>query len=637
MFVRIRKQQVKDHSFSYAYLVENRWNAIRKKHEQKIVASLGRLDTLPVDGTIEKMIGALDRFAASMGIASLSNGIILSDLSDERVLSEVKEWGSLLLTRAIMQQLSLVGILEGAYGKAEKKRTKRIALERFLLASEAILARRFSPRSDASELSTFHWYETDVFLPDKANLPLTSFYRTLDVLIDQKDAIERDYYEKNRDLFNGKLDLVLFDTTSVYYWGAEGSSNEKDLLQYGFSKDGKGNLKQLIVGVLMTSDGVPIAHEVFPGNIADVTAFSRIMTIIKEKYRLEKVILIADRGMVSEDNIVHLEQSGFGYVVGIRMRQLPQPLKRKLLTPVEEDDERFGSRLEGNEWKGREIDWMDKAADNLYTREFPVSRFTEQDITELFIKKIIKGKTATFDEQTIREHVKKRRFFVCLNPYVKAKNKKDREFFTRIIQKKIKTTPIKDFIIKNGYKKYLKFEKGLSPSIDYDRLKDEEIYDGKWIIMTNEKGISSHTAGIYYKTLQTIERGFRDLKSLITVQPIFHWKEQRIRAHIFTCFLALILKWYICRVINPASQEEGRRFIEEMIDLKAIAVDASIPLYVRTELSKEMQAAMGKLKIVIPPKVIADGRRKANPPISAKGGRPRKDRSLNQISFLDSV
>lgn len=636
MFVRKRIRKLKEGTSTYAYLVDNQWNSIKRKNEQHIIACLGNAATLPASGTIEKIIVALDTFATKEGFASLESGIVLSDVSDERLLSESRQWGSLLLTRTTLKNLSLDTIFEGAYSCADGKITKNISKEKYMAAAGAILSRRFYPRTDASELSTFHWYTNDVFLPGKIPLEKDDFYRTLDVLIDQKDAIETAYYEQNKDLFNGKLDLVLFDTTSVYYWGAEGPSEEKDLLQYGFSKDGKGNLKQLIVGVLMTSDGVPIAHEVFPGNIADVRAFARIMTVIKEKYHLEKVILIADRGMVSEDNIVHLEQSGFGYIVGIRMRQLPDALKRRFLTPVEADGERFGTRREGNEWEGRETDWMDKAADNLFVSEFPVSRFSEKDVADLFIKKIKKGNTATFDEQTIREHVKKRRFFVCLNPLMKEKSKKDREFFTRIIQKKIKTTPTKEWIVKNGYKKYLKFEKGLSPSIDYDRLKDEAIYDGKWVIMTNEKGISSHTAGIYYKTLQDIERGFRDLKSLITVQPIFHWKEHRIRAHIFTCFLSLILKWYICRTINRASQEDGRRFIEDMIDLKAIAIDPNLPLYVRTAISPVTQNAMKKLSMKVPGKVILDGRKKPRS-ISHTPGRPRKDRYLNQLPLADPV
>jgi len=629
MFVRIRKQPGKAGPIPYAYVVNNEWNTIKKKHEQKIIASLGRLSELPKDGTIEKLVSALDRFAKKMGWATLANGVVLTSLSDETILSQAKEWGPLILTGHILKKLSLDKIISGSKSKALKK---KISAEKFMAATTAILAYRLYPGNDASERSTHAWYSNSVYLPDKTLLTDEDFYRTLDALIEKKDTIEKEYYEKNRDLFNGNLDLILFDTTSVYYWGSEGPGNEKDLLQYGFSKDGKGNLKQLIVGVLMTSEGVPIAHEVFPGNTADVNAFSSIVTTLKEKYSIGKVILIADRGMVSEDNLIHLEQSGLSYIVGIRMRQLPQSLKKKLLVPIEEDGEQFGNRREGNHWRGNETDWMDKEADNLYTKEFPVSRFTPEEIDELFVKKIVKGKTATFDEAVIREHVMTRRFFVCLNPYLKAKNKKDRAFFTKIIEKKIKNTPIKDFIIKNGYKKYLKFEKGLSPTIDYDRLKDEEIYDGKWIIMTNDSVISSYTAGSYYKTLQMIERGFRDLKSLITVQPIFHFKESRIRAHIFTCFLALILKWYICRLINQYSQEEGHRFIMEMINLKAIAVEEAAHLYVRTAISKEAQEIMGKLGMKIPGKVISDGRIKLAT-VSHSPGRPRKNRSAGQLNL----
>jgi len=617
MFVRVRKQPGKNGLIPYAYVVNNEWNTIKKKHEQKIIASLGRVSELPKDGTIEKLVSALDRFCQKMGWATLSNGVVLTSLSDETILSQAKEWGSVILTGHILKSLSLDKIISGSVSKSLKK---KISEKKYLAAVTAILACRLYPGNDASERSTHLWYETSVYLPDKTALTDEDFYRTLDVLIENKDAIEKEYYDRNRNLFSGKLDLVLFDTTSVYYWGSEGPAGEKDLLQYGFSKDGKGNLKQLIVGVLMTSDGVPIAHEVFPGNCADVNSFSGIVTILKEKYQIEKVILIADRGMVSEDNLVHLEQSGLSYIVGIRMRLMPQSLKKKLLIPLDEKEERY------------ELEFMDKGADNLYVKEFPVSKFSEDEINDLFIEKIKKGKSATFNEETIREQVKKRRFFVCLNPYVKEATKKKRQFFTKIIERKIRTTPEKDWLVKNGYKKYLEFKKGLEPSIDYDRLRDEQIYDGKWILMTNEKGISSYTAGTYYKSLQTIERGFRDLKNLITVQPIFHFKEERIRAHIFTCFLALILKWYICRRINQYSQAEGHRFIMEMIDLKAIAVEEAAHLYVRTAISREAQEIMGKLGMKIPGKVISDGRVKLAH-VSHSPGRPRKNRSAGQLNL----
>lgn len=618
MFVRIRKQPGKNGLISYAYVVNNQWNTLKKKHEQKIITSLGRVNDLPKDGTIEKLVSALDRFCKKMGWATFRNGVILSDLTEETILSQTYDWGSIILTRHILKNLSLDKIILRSQSKALKK---KISKEKYLSAITAILAHRLTPGNGVSERSTYHWYTKKVYLSGKISLSDEDFYRSLDILIEGKDEIEKSYYEKNRNLFNGKLDLVLFDTTSVYYWGAEGPSGEDDLLQYGFSKDGKGNLKQVIVGVLMTTDGVPIAHEVFPGNCADVNSFSRIITILKEKYSIDKVILIADRGMVSEDNLVHLEQSGLSYIVGIRMRLLPQSLKRKLLIPLDEEEERF------------ELEFMDKSADNLFVKEFPVSKFTDDEVSDLFLEKIKKGKTATFDEVTLREQIKKRRFIVCLNPYVKKATKKKREFFTKIIERKIHTTPTKEWVIKNGYRKYLKFEKGLSPALDYDRLRDEEIYDGKWIIMTNEKEISSFMAGSYYKSLQMIERGFRDLKSLITVQPIFHYKEERIKAHIFTCFLSLILKWYICRMLNQYSQEKGYRFIEEMVSLKAVAVEENTRLYVRTTISKEAQEMMGKLRMKVPGKIISDGRIKLAP-VSHSPGRPRKDRSRGQINLI---
>lgn len=617
MFVRIRKQPGKNGLIPYAYVVNNEWNTVRKKHEQKIIASLGRVNDLPKDGTIEKLVSALDRFSRRMGWATLRGGVILSDLSDEQIISQTYDWGPLVLTGQVLKNLSLDKIISGSYAKASKKKISR---DKFMATVTAILSRRFFPRSDTSERETHKWYSQSVYLPDKIPLTDEDFYRSLDIILEGKDEIEKKYHECNLDLFSGKLDLVLFDTTSIYYWGAQGAGKEDDLLQFGFSKDGKGHLKQVIVGVLMTSDGIPIAHEVFKGNNPDVFSFRNIISIVKQKYNVGKIILIADRGMVSEDNLIHLEQSGLSYVVGVRMRKLPQTLKKKLLEPLDD------------EYARHETEYMDKIADNLFVSEFPVSKLTDDEISDLFVEKIKKGKTATFNEKEILESVKKRKFFICLNPFVKEKNRKDRQYFTKIIERKISNTPVKDWIIKNGYKKYLKFEKGLSPTIDYDRLRDEEVYDGKWILMTNEKHLSSFLAGEYYKTLQNIERGFRDLKSLITVQPIFHWIERRIKAHIFTCFLSLILKWYICRVINQYSQEEGRRFIEEMVSLKAVAVEENTGLYVRTAISREAQEMMGKLGMRIPPKVISDGRIKLAS-VSHRPGRPRRNQSSGQLNL----
>lgn len=608
MFVRVRERQLKNRKSTYAYLVDNRWNSLRKKHEQTIVACLGDVLTLPVDGTIEKIITALDTFATKQGFASLSRGIVLSDVSDERVVSAALDYGMPLVARHVLTKASILPAVE----QLSRRYTANLSLPSLLAASTAMIAHRLMNCTDASERSTHAWYTHDLFIPGKLPLTPMDFYRTLDFLVDHKDAIEQAYFEENRDLFSQSLDLVLFDTTSVYYWGKQNTaSDETELLQYGFSKDGKGNLKQLIVGVLMTSSGVPIAHEVYPGNTADVSSFARIIKTVREKYKLEKVVLVADRGMVSEENLLVLEEMGLGYIVGVRMRTLAHDLQQTLLAGLDPKD-------------------MEPVNDHLFTRQYHTANFSPAQIKTWFLDKILKGKRKnplpTMDVKTIEAHVRNRRFFVFLNPLVETATKYKREFFKKVVQQKIATTPTKDWIVKNGYKKYLHFEDGLHPTMDEERLEAEELFDGKWVLVTNEQHVTHVDAGRYYQTLQRIERGFRDLKSLITIQPVFHYTEKRIKAHIFVCFLALIVKWYICRTINPRSFADGRRFLEAMNQLKAVEVDRAIPLSVRTALSPQVQDAMKKLAMKIPGKVILDGRVRPNTIAHHPSGRPKKDR-----------
>lgn len=620
MFVRVRERQLKDRKSRYAYLVDNRWNAVGKKHEQTIVACLGNVASLPVDGTIEKIITALDLFAKKQGFASLAHGVVLSDLTDERIMEKASDYGTFLLARHVLSRLSLLSTLESL----AQRFTVNVSLLSLMASITALVAHRLTDRSDASERSTHAWYTDDLFVSGKIPLTPMDFYRSLDFLIDHKEEIEASYFQENRDLFAQSLDLVLFDTTSVYYWGKQDTaSDETDLLQYGFNKDGKGNLKQLIVGVLMTASGIPIAHEVFPGNTADVTSFATIIKTVREKYKLENVILVADRGMVSEENLLVLEEMGLGYIVGVRMRSLSRDLQTTLMADLDPRE-------------------MEKVNDHLFTRQYHVANFGDKSIKEWFLDRILKGKRKnplpTMDVATIEGRVRNRRFFVFLNPLVERVTKGKREFFKEVIKRKISTTPTKEWIIKNGYKKYLSFADGLHPTMDEERLKGEELFDGKWVLVTNVKDVSPVDAGRYYQTLQKIERGFRDLKSLITIQPVFHFTERRIRAHVFVCFLALVVKWHIFRTLNPYSQEEGRQFLEEMGRLKAIAVDETIPLWIRTAIPPETQALMGKLSMKVPGKVIVDGRLRPNPVSHHKSGRPRKDRASRwQLRLIEAT
>lgn len=611
----VRKQTVK--GITYLSLVENRWNPATRKHYQIKIASLGKQqDPKSMEYAI-RMSQSLNQFCARHGVSTLSEEAMTITLSDESVCTAAFDWG---IWEVAVHTLNRLGILD-TIERLHRKYTANLSLPSLRASATAMIARRLTNRSDASERSTHAWYTHELFVPGKVPLDPMDFYRTLDFLVDHKDAIETAYFEENRDLFSQPLDLVLFDTTSVYYWGKQDTpSPETDLLQYGFSKDGKGNLKQLIVGVLMTSSGVPIAHEVFPGNTADVKSFASIIKTVKTKYQLERVVLVADRGMISEANLLVLEEMQLGYIVGVRMRTLPIEFQHVLLDGLDPND-------------------MDRINDHLYTRGYQAANFSPSQIKSWFLDKITKGKKIplpTMDIKTIQAHIAKRRFFVFLNPVVEAFTHKKREFFKNVIKNKITHIATKEWIVKNGYKKYVQFDGGLHPTLDEEKLESEELFDGKWVLVTNEQDISPIQAGGYYQTLQKIERGFRDLKSLITVQPIFHSTEKRMKAHIFVCFLALVVKWHILRVINPYSMEDGRRFLEEMDYLKAIEVDQQSSVYVRTALSPKAKQGMEKLSMAIPKKILMDGRGVLVPTKHA-GGRPKQKTTTEQTSIFEAV
>lgn len=603
MFVRERVRETKKGKVTYAYLVDNRWNPIKKKYQQIIIHCLGRVDRLPTDGTIEKMILAMDRWTAKRGFSSLSSGLVVKDVGSEEFVRKSLDFGEMILTDHVLRTLSFDQILKHIHSKAGKT---KLSFTKFQTAVKALIAYHLHPAPSISERATCFWYGERLFLKEKIPLGKDDFYRSLDVLINFKDEIEREYYLKNKNLFNLELDLVLFDTTSIYYYAAEEKIKEGDILQYGFSKDSQSSLKQIIVGILMTRDGKPFAHEVFPGNRSDLKSFQEIIKKVKEKYNIKRIIFVADRGMVSEENLTLIEEEGLEYILGVRMRKLP-PVLRQSLLPAD-------------------TDFMQRIEDNLYVSDFSLSQLTPKE-TDALIKGLYDEKDMRMQSQKEKERLKqriiKRRMIVCFNPYVAEEEKQKREYFKKIIKNKIKYKTDKSWFVKNGYSKYVKINK-LEITLNEDRLNQEALFDGVWILTSNcSDEISSKTISFAYKSLQFVERGFRDLKSSINIRPIYHFKEKRILSHVFVCFLTLIVKWYTLNSINSASWEEGLRFIEALLNLKAVEIDKNIPLYVRTEIDALTIQNLKLINMKIPPKVLLDPRRKPNRP-PTKPGRPKK-------------
>ncbi|GAG40083.1 unnamed protein product, partial [marine sediment metagenome] len=253
---------------------------------------------------------------------------------------------------------------------------------------------------------------------------------------------------------------------SVVYFG-DGDRAE-GILDYGYSKEKRYDLKQVIVGILMTKEGMPIGHEVYPGNTNDVKAFKEMIKAVNQRFKIRRVIIVCDRGMITEKNIRTLELDGYEYIVGMRMRQMKR-----------EDAEKILSKSNMNS-----------------------------------ISKDLKGKEVHFD---------KRRLVVCFSQEEAQKDKEKRREIIQRLTDKLKTQGLKSLLVNKEYRKYLKI-KADKPELDEAAVKAEELYDGKFVLQTNTK-LNWKEIVSAYKDLWQVEAAFRTLKSELEMGPIYHHTE----------------------------------------------------------------------------------------------------------------
>jgi transposase len=348
-----------------------------------------------------------------------------------------------------------------------------------------------------------------------------------------KDLIEEDIFFHRRDLFT-ELDLVFFDTTSIYFEGKGGQT----LGRRGFSKDHRPDLRQMVVGVIIDSLGQPICCQMWPGNTADVSSLLPVVEEVKKRFAIRSFCIVADRGMISDKTISALESddSPMLYILGARMRRV-KSIREKVLS-----------------WPGR------------YTQVREEGKSTK-DPSPLKVKQV------TLDG---------RRYILCENPRQARKEAKDREAIVSDLKEKLKQGP-KALVGNKGYRKFLKVAKD-SVKIDGAKIASEARFDGKWVLQTNTD-LSASQVALKYKQLWQVERIFRDVKTLIETRPVFHKHDRTIRGHVFCSFLALVLRKELDRCLETA----GYRFEWAQIkqDLKALQtvtiVENGKSLSVRTQ------------------------------------------------------
>lgn len=506
MFARVKKSG----KYQYLQIVENRKE--KGKVKQRVIATVGRMDQLQAKGRVETLIRSLSRF-------SEQTLLILSGNSD--LAADAKKIGPVLIFERLWKETGI----KAAIARVLKSRRFEFDVERAIFLT--VLHRLMVSGSDRF----CHRWCRDYIIDGIDGLDLHHLYRAMGFLGEEiqdqdgatvfsprcnKDLVEELVFSHRRDLFSN-LDLVFFDTTSIYFEGHGGES----IGQRGFSKDHRPDLVQIVVGVVLDDKGQPICCEMWPGNTADVKSLLPIVDRLKTRFKIARICIVADRGMISANTLEQLESGDnpTPYILGARMRKVKQIRDRVLSHP------------------GR------------YKQVRPESSDPNKPAP-------LKVKQVEIDGC---------RYIVCVNPSQQRKDAADREAIVSALTKQLKKGP-KSLVGNKGFRKYVKIEKG-STSIDENRIKYEARFDGKWVLRTNTD-LSADQVALRYKELWRVEKVFRDVKSLLTTRPIFHQKDQTIRGHVFCSFLALVLRKELDRRLIKA----GHRFewAEIKQDLKAL-------------------------------------------------------------------
>jgi len=478
MFARVKKSG----KYQYLQIVEN--NKVKGKVKQRVIATVGRLDHLREKGRVETLIRSLSRYSEKAML------ILTGNNDPEAVTIKI---GPALIFERLWEQ---TGIKE-AIQHLLRGRKFEFDVERAIFLT--VLHRLMTSGSDRY---CDRW-RRDYAVPGTEEIDLHHLYRAMaflgEPLPDQtgasefaprcnKDLIEEDMFRIRRDLFSG-LELVFFDTTSIYFEGEGGET----LGERGFSKDHRPNLKQMIVGVVIDDEGRPICCEMWPGNTTDVKTLITITEQMRQRFNIQRFCIVADRGMISAGNLQYLEKNDIPYILGTRMR------------------------------KDKEVQEFVLTCGGRYREVHPIGS-KSKDPSPLKVKEV--------------RHMD-RRYILCVNERQAEKDRKTREAILQALEEKIPNGP-KGLVGNKGYRKYVRIEKD-SASIDFEKVKKEAQFDGKWVLRTTTD-LPTDQVALKYKELWQVERAFRDVKTLLETRPIFHQRDDTIRGHVFCSFLALVLR-----------------------------------------------------------------------------------------------
>jgi hypothetical protein len=507
VYVKTTKRDNKSGTVRYLHLAHNEWDPVKGRAVPKVLYSFGREDELDRDA-VKRLVGSLTRLLEpGEGLAATATGEL-------EFVSSVAFGGAYVLDQ-LWHRLGVDAIV-ARLGKPRRGRPRDVSVtERVLFG--LVANRALAP---SSKLAAADWISNDVHIPGLPDTSDDACYRAMDWLHEVRDDLEKQVFDAVADLLNLEVDLLFFDTTSTYFEleapdgpvardhrgepvtahadpdAAGEAAGGVGFRTYGKSKDSRDDLPQIVIGMAVTRDGIPVRVWCWPGNSSDQALIRQVKDDMRD-WTLGRIVWVGDRGFSSAENRRYLRQGDHHYIIGEKLRSGSAEVTAAL------------SR------QGR----YTEITGNMRVKEV---RISDTD-----------------------------RFVICHNPEAADRDRHMREQLVAQLDEIISgTDTLSDYkrgelrgkiATKPGLNRYLRVTAGGKLRIDATKIKAEANLDGKYLLRCSDPHLSTEDIALGYKQLLEVERGWRDMKQIIDLRPVYHRLEERIRAHVILCWLALLL------------------------------------------------------------------------------------------------
>jgi transposase len=557
MYLRTTQRRRTDGSVvRYLQLAHNR--RVDGVTRAEVLLNLGREDRLDVDG-LRRLARSITRYTDPG--AEQTSGI---EAAEGLEVAESRPLGGAWALDALWRRL---GVAE-AIGSALGRRRFGTDVERVLFA--LVANRALVP---SSKLAASEWASRDAHIPGLEQMDEDQAYRAMDVLIDAdaEAKVQEAVFFACADLLNLEVDLLFFDTTSTYFEREEpegDAGGEPGFRSLGHSKDHRPDLPQVVIGLAVTREGIPVRVWIWPGNTNDQTVVRQVKDDLAG-WRLGRCVWVVDRGFSSEENLRYLTRGGGHWIAGEKLRD------------GHPDHEAALARA------GR----YRTVADNLRVKEVAVG---EGEAARRFVL-CHNPREAERDRSRREEHLARiaEELGRIERQGARAKGQKAREAHAKA-ECELASHPT--------LKRYLRQLRSGRLRIDRAKVRSEERLDGKFLLSTSDPDLCAEDVALGYKNLLEAERSFRDLKGALALRPVFHRLERRIRAHILICWLALLL----IRVAERQADETWRNLRRELQRLHLVTLAGPAGTVAQTTpLSAAQRDILAALEIEPPARVTA--------------------------------